>query len=106
MGNVTAQNSLGLAHCKGLGTDANCTIGAYYYQQSADQHNTLGHYNAGVCFKHGAGVQQNDEEAQKRFRFAATRGHRLSQNAAKNLRVHRDQVMLLSAIHTKISIVP
>jgi TPR repeat protein len=91
-GHPAAQNSLALAHCKGLGTPQNFSLGAFYYQQSADQYNTLGQYNSGVCFVYGTGVRKDDNEALKRFRQAASKGHVLARNAAKSLLVRKEQV--------------
>ena len=91
-GHPGAQNNLALAHCKGLGTPQDFRLGAFYYQQSAAQHNTLGLYNSGVCFVYGTGVRRSDTEALRRFRLAAAKGHRLARSAAKTLQMESEQV--------------
>jgi TPR repeat protein len=87
-----AQNSLALAYFKGLGTQKDFRLGAYLYQQSANQNNTVGQYNCGICYVYGTGVRQNEEEAGRRFRQAAAKGHSKAQSAVRSLQSRREQV--------------
>lgn len=101
MGHPAAQNNVALAHCKGLGTSQNFRLGAFYYQESANQYNTLGQYNSGVCYVYGTGVRQDNEAALKCFRQAAVKGHGLAKRAAASLRKHQEQVIKFKCIIMK-----
>lgn len=94
-GHPAAQNSLALACFKGLGMAKDYGMGAYYYLESADQNNTVGQYNCGVCHIYGTGVNQNDDEALRRFRQAAAKGHVRAKIAAKELMLGQQKVQLM-----------
>jgi TPR repeat protein len=100
---MAAQNSLAMAFFKGHGAVKDQQLGAFYYHQSANQCNTIGQYNCGVCYYYGTGVLQNFDEAQRRFRQAAAKGHVVAITAAKSMQLQKEQASKNKFMHDLLS---
>ena len=63
LGNMYAQNSLGILCYLGIGVPKNYRKAAQLYQKAADQGDATALYNLAGCYRLGRGVEQDDEQA-------------------------------------------
>ena len=74
LGNMDAQNYLGVCCKNGWGITKDAAEAAKWFRKAAEQGDQYGQYNLAACYKDGNGVAKDREEARKWFEKAAEQG--------------------------------
>ncbi|HTO33317.1 MAG TPA: tetratricopeptide repeat protein [Pararhizobium sp.] len=74
-GNILAAYNLGVAYRDGIGTTANGTLAAQWFERASVAKDSLGAFNLAVLFDEGTLVPENDRKAAQFYKLAADRGN-------------------------------
>lgn len=68
-----------LIYDKGEGTKVDYQKARYWYRKAADQGDAAAMHNFAILLLNGDGGERNQEESERLFRYAASKGNRHSQ---------------------------
>ena len=75
LGNVNAQQEIGVLLYNGEGIPCNYSEAAFWFRKAAEQGNKWGQYNLGQCYNYGRGLSRDKAKALSWYRKAAAQGY-------------------------------